>query len=139
MELKDILSLTLASIAVLVTIYHEYKRKKDQARFRRYDILLAHNDLLRDEVIKLFVASETVGLRTVDALGSNDKEDPIRKKLLERTAIQLRVSGHEQIADKLMELCALFPGNCKAAETKKKEFYDFVASQIRQTNDDLGA
>ena len=136
MEPKDYISIASAAIALLalmIGIFHEYQRRKNQDRFRTEDRSDAFNFLIRDEVMKLFIASDTVGLRTVDALGSNDQKDSQRLELLRRTATQLQVVGHTELGSALDHLCEEWPNNPEQRESLKKEFMANVQKAMKRT------
>ena len=125
----SIASALIALAAFGLSMFHEIRRRRDQARLRTEESVITRNSLIREEVMKLFIASETVGLRTVDALGSDDS-DEARLQLLRRTGTQLRVVGHKELASALECLCDAWQENPEKSELKRK-FIQKVEDEMR--------
>jgi hypothetical protein len=101
METSDYIALGSAILALIALVLGILNRMRDKRTFL--------NRALRDEVIRLFVASETTGLRTLDALGQGGQENEERLEYLSRTATQLDVVGHTALAEELRGLCSKWP------------------------------
>lgn len=118
MSASDWIALVAVLISLLALVISSWNRERDITREERAAI--------RARVWAIL--SMEPGIRTVLALDDNDGEFEKRKRLLERTAVQLKSAGAQQVGTKLADVLnhdwsdRPTPEVKKAREAAREEF-----------------